>query len=105
MKTQKHTITVEKKKVVSIIILIIISLIIIVSGAFFIVFSLINNIYFNVLNSQIHGAVFGLVVLFLGTRYFLSVQKLKAEVYKPASKFSWSNFKKEKAHKILSKSR
>lgn len=97
MKNQAHAISHEKKKVVSIMILIIISIIIVISGTFFIIFSLVNNIYFTVLNSRIHGAFFGLVVIFLGVRYFLSVQKLKVEVYKNTSKFSWSNFKKKKS--------
>jgi len=41
------------------------------------------------------GVVFGMVILFLGIRYFLSLSKLKDEVYK-SSGFSWSNFKREK---------
>jgi hypothetical protein len=102
MKNQVHTASAEK--VVSIMILIIISVIIIISGTFFSILSLVNNIYFTVLNSPIHGAIFGLAVIFLGVRYFLSVQKLKAEVYKSTSKFSWNNFKK-KARKTLSKNR
>lgn len=99
MKNQEHAISVDKNKVVFIMILIVISIMIIISGNLFIIFSLANNIYFTVLNSRIHGAIFGLVVIFLGVRYFLSVQKLKVEVYKNTSKFSWSNFKKEKARK------
>ena len=39
-------------------------------------------------------AAFGAVVAFLGIRYLLSVRKLKGDVYKTTSQFSWSNFKK-----------
>jgi hypothetical protein len=51
------------------------------------------------MNNQIHGAVFGIVIIFLGARYFLSVQKLKGEVYKSISRFSWGNFRVAKATK------
>lgn len=65
-------------------------------GATFAVVSIINNIHFYVFGSSIHGAIFGAVILFLGIRYFLSVNKLKKEVYKETSVFSWENFKKVK---------
>ncbi|WP_010247651.1 hypothetical protein [Acetivibrio cellulolyticus] len=58
------------------------------------IFSLINNISFTVLSSQIPGFVFGLAITFLGARYFLAVKKLKVEVFKEETHFSWSNFKK-----------
>lgn len=96
MKNQANMPTVERKKVVLIIMLLVTSIAIIFLGAFFSVISVINNISFTVLNSQIHGVIFGLIVLFLGVRYLLSVRKLKAEVYKTTSKFSWNNFKKKK---------
>lgn len=94
MKNQSKELTVERKKVISIAILSIVSIGIVLSGILFSIFSLIYNISFTVLNAQIHGAVFGAVSIFLGVRYFMAVQKLKIEVYKKTSKFSWSNFKK-----------
>lgn len=103
MKNQAYAPTVEMGKVVSIIVLFSTSIVIIFLGASFSVFSVVYDISFTVLSSQIHGAIFGLVVL--GVRYFLSVKKLKAEVYKTTSKFSWSNFKKEKSRKAMAKSR
>lgn len=92
----KNGLTVERNKVMSIWFLFITSTLIILSGASLMIYSFINNVYFTVLTSQIHGAVFGTVIAFLGARYFLSVQKLKSEVYKTTSRFSWQNFRKLK---------
>ncbi len=85
---------VGKEKIIPIITLYVISGGIILIGAAFSVFSLINNISLPVLTSQVPGAVFGAVMIFLGIRYLLSVKKLKDEVFKSASAFSWGNFKK-----------
>ena len=75
------------------------SILIMLLGAAFAVYSYLYDVYFSVMNNQIHGAVFGAVMLFLGARYFLSVQKLKSEVYKSISRFSWGNFRAAKAAK------
>ena len=96
MKNQACMPAVGKEKMISIVTLYIVSILIILTGTLFGVFSLINNISIPVLSAQIPGAVFGGVVLFLGLRYLLSVNKLKAEVFKSTSTFSWHNFKKEK---------
>ena len=69
---------------------------IILLGVAFCVYSAVNDVRLTVLTSSIPGLVFGLVVAFLGVRYVLSIQKLKAEVYRTTSDFSWSNFKKSK---------
>lgn len=94
MKNQIKTTTVDGTKVAPIAALFVTSILIIVSGVAFSIYSAVNGISFPVMNSQVHGAVFGVVIAFLGVRYLLSVQKLKAEVYKGTSVFSWSNFKK-----------
>lgn len=86
--------TVDKSKIVAIMMLTLLSIAIIVAGVSFCIYSLICNIEFMVLGNLIHGAVFGLVISFLGVRYFLSVKKLKGIVYKSTSQFSWSNFRK-----------
>lgn len=99
MKNQTTEPKIDSTKVASIAILFIISLSIIILGAAFSVYSVVSNISFTVMNSQIHGAVFGVVITFLGVRYLLSVQRLKDEVYKGTSRFSWSNFKTEKVDK------
>ncbi|EGD46528.1 hypothetical protein Cpap_0781 [Ruminiclostridium papyrosolvens DSM 2782] len=66
------------------------------SGIFFIFYSWMNNISFKVLNTNISGILFGVAALYLGFRYLLSVLKLKKELYKESSVFSWSNFRKQK---------
>lgn len=86
--------TVDRDKVAAIIILTLLSVAIIAVGISFCIYSIVNDIEFMVLGNLMHGAVFGLVISFLGIRYFISVRKLKGVVYKSSSKFSWDNFKK-----------
>ena len=90
---------VGKEKLLPIVTLYVVSGVIILIGAAFSVFSIVNDISLPVLTSQIPGAVFGAVMMFLGIRYLLSVRKLKAEVFKSTSSFSWSNFKKVRKSK------
>ncbi|AEY65048.1 hypothetical protein [Clostridium sp. BNL1100] len=66
------------------------------SGIFFIFYSWINDITFKVINTNVSGILFGVAVVYLGFRYLLSVLKLKKELYKETSVFSWSNFRKQK---------
>jgi len=87
-------------KRMSIIVLTIISIGICISGVIFGVYSWLNDISFKVLNANVPGIIFAALVIYLGVRYFLSVSKLKKELYKESSIFSWSNFKKEKKTKI-----
>lgn len=72
-------------------------------GLFFGAFSVINNITFRVIRSNISGAVLGMMVFYLGLRYYFLVAKLKPEVYANTSGFSWSNFKRGKKKKALLK--
>ena len=88
----------DKTRVAMILILYVLSIVIILLGAAFSVFSVINHVQLAVMSSNMPGVVFGMVILFLGIRYFLSLSKLKDEVYK-SSGFSWSNFKREKKSK------
>ena len=99
MKSQIEVSTDNKQKVIIINVLYTITIIIMLLGVSFIIYSMVNNVSIKVINSSVHGAVFGMVVTYLGARYFLSVTKLKTELYKTTSKFSWSNFKKEKKMK------
>lgn len=99
MKKQNPIVEITKSKLISINILFICTLIIIFLGIFFSIFSILNNIHFQVLNSSMSGAVLGLLVLYLGIKYYLSVTKLKGELFKASAKFSWSHFKKEKFNK------
>jgi len=97
MKNGAYSPYVGKEKLVAIWTLYITSILIILIGVSYGIYSVVNNISLTVMSSQIPGAVFGVVVLFLGLRYFLSVKKLKATVYESTSTFSWSNFKKSKS--------
>lgn len=101
MKEQAAKKTVEKKKVVAIIVLFVVSAAITLLGLSFLVYSAVNRVEFQVMNTKIPGAVFGLVIAFLGVRYFLAVLKLKVEVYKSTSRFSLGNFsKKQRTHAL-----
>ncbi|QHQ59493.1 hypothetical protein Ana3638_00675 [Anaerocolumna sedimenticola] len=93
MKKQTQ-IVIARQKAVSVLILYTVTLMIIFLGIFFTAFSLINGINISVLNSRIPGVIFGLLVLYLGIRYYLSVSKLKEELSKSTYEFSWKNFKK-----------
>ena len=101
MKNQNAVTVINKHKVIIINLLYIATLIIIFLGIFFSIFSLVNHINFKVLNSSIPGVVLGFLVLYLGIRYYLSVTKLKEELFKTSSNFSWSNFKGKKSYKFL----
>lgn len=101
MKEQAVGNAVEKKKVAAIIMLFVVSAAITLLGLSFLVYSAVNRVEFQMMNTNIPGAVFGLVIAFLGVRYFLAVQKLKVEVYKSTSRFSFNNFrKKQRTHAL-----
>lgn len=87
-----------KGKVVMIVILYVMSVLIMLLGAGFCAYSAINGVQMQVMSSTIPGFIFGMVILFLGIRYFMSLSKLRDEVMK-SSGFSWSNFRKEKRSK------
>ncbi len=87
-----------KGKVAMIITLYIMSVLIMLLGAGFSAYSAINGVQMQVMTSTIPGFIFGMVILFLGIRYFMSLSKLRDEVMK-SSGFSWSNFRKEKQSK------
>lgn len=69
------------------------------SGLFFTVYSLATNITIKVLSVPMPGFVFGLLVAYLGLRYFLQVRDLRRDLCDPSAKFSWSNFKFRKNSK------
>lgn len=96
MKSNDSLLKTKAKKMTAITALYITSIFIMILGIFFGVYSVLNSIYFTVINSRIHGLVFGLIVAYLGFRYFLKVRKLEDEVLKPTSTFSWENFKRKK---------
>lgn len=69
------------------------------SGVWFCVYSVMNNISFNILNNNVPGFVFGLLVTYFGVRNFLLVNKLSKEILKDSAYFSWSNFRRAKTVK------
>ena len=99
MRSKSGSFPVDSKKKVLLFILFVFALAICASGVFFSVYSYVNQINFKVLNTQISGIVFGLAVLYLGIRYTVSLSDLRKELYKPTSRFSWDNFKKQNAKK------
>lgn len=84
-----------KGKTLSVFALYLLSVLIIFAGAALSIGSFAAGTTVGVLSSRIPGAAFGLTILFLGIRYFLSVRKLKARVYRPEAVFSWNNFRRE----------
>lgn len=86
-------------KRISVLGLMVINGLILISGVFYIVYSLYFNLKIKVLNVQVPGAVFGILVLYFGIRYLMQLLNLRKEIYKADNKFSWSNFKIEKGGK------
>ncbi len=95
----------ETNKVVSIVFLSALAAAIILMGISFTVYSIAYGVSLKVLSSNLHGSVFGVIITFLGVRYLLAVNKLKSELYKNPSEFSWSNFRKSCPCKTPSKSK
>lgn len=95
MKKQNIACIPTKSKIITINVLFLTAMIIIFLGIFFSIFSLVNNISFVILGSSVSGLVFGLLVLYLGIKYYFSVTKLKEELFKSSSKFSWGNFRRK----------
>ncbi|MFA7673048.1 MAG: hypothetical protein WCY62_04260 [Clostridia bacterium] len=91
----------KKKICLPMVFLNITALVIILAGVAFGIHSLVNDVSFTVLGTQIHGAVFAGVIAFLGIRYLISALKLMAEVKKTGKGFSWSNFKKDRQDKFI----
>jgi len=99
MQSKGTSFPVDSKKKTIIAILFTVAGAICVSGMFFSIYSYVNNISFLVINTRVPGLIVGVAVLYLGVRYFISLIKLKNELYKPTSRFSWNNFKKNKKAK------
>ncbi len=95
----------ETNKLVSVVLLSAMAIAIILMGGSFAAYSFVNNVSLKVLSSNVHGSVFGVIITFLGVRYLLAVNKLKAELYSDSAKFSWRNFRKSGASKAASKIR
>lgn len=76
-----------------------ISILIMFLGLYFSFFSVINQITIKVINTSVHGVIFGLLVFYLGLKYYFAMNKLKVELSADTTKFSWQNFKNRKQKK------
>jgi len=95
----------DRKKTIIVSFLYMGTMIIMFLGIFFGAFSVLNDISIPILNTTVPGIVFGMLVTYLGVRYYLMVSSFKTEFYKSNDKFSWSNFKKEKKKVHVTKSK
>lgn len=80
----------------AVILLMTVAVIITVLGAIFGVYTLINNVTYKVLSTDVPGFIFGAVIVFLGVRYCLSTIKLYKKISQEHRPFSWANFKSKK---------
>jgi hypothetical protein len=66
-------------------------------GVGFGIYSVMENVSFQVANAQIPGVVFAAVIAFLGVRYILATAKLAKKIQ--GKRFSWGNLKIKKTEK------
>jgi hypothetical protein len=100
MKQIRKPLGVDKKgKLVVVAALFTATVLITASGVWFCVYSVLNDISFSILNNNVPGIVFGLLVTYFGVRNFLLVNKLSKEILKDSAYFSWSNFRRAKTAK------
>ena len=97
LKTEART-GVNTGKRVAIGLLFVTSALIALLGLAFCVYSMLGNVQLKVLSTSMPGAAFGAIIAFLGVRYFLAVRKLRTNVYRVGSRFSWRNFRKQPNH-------
>jgi hypothetical protein len=69
------------------------------SGLWFAVYSVMNNISFKVMKTNLPGIALALLVVYFGIRAILSVKKLSGVILQESSYFSWNNFKRAKPAK------
>ncbi len=79
-------------KRISVIALFTVSVLIVASGILFGAYSFLEGISYKVLNTDVPGFIFGLVAVYLGTRYFISVTKLSKNLKNSSDPFDWNNF-------------
>ncbi len=96
MNRQSFGLSVTRQKKIIVNLLYLGTLVIVFLGAFFSAYSVLFHIKIKVLSADMPGIVFGILVAYLGLRYYFQVEKFKTELYKSNVKFSWSNFKRRK---------
>lgn len=82
MENQLKKNNIEKEKVAAIGTLFFASVMIIIMGLAISLFSLANNINFPVMHTRVHGALFGVPVIYLGFRYFIAFRDLRTKAEK-----------------------
>ena len=75
------------------------AIIIMGSGVWFAMYSITNNIRFQIMNTSIPGLILALLVIYFGLRSILSIRKLSQVILSDSAHFSWSNFKRAKPAK------
>lgn len=80
----------------AIILLVTIDILILISGIFLTISNYVNNIEYKIFNTTLPGFLLGVVVIFIGARYFRSILRMKKNIYSNNLSFSWGNFKKQK---------
>jgi hypothetical protein len=83
----------DKSKYMAIIALYAVSALIVVSGLAFGVYSWYFHVSYTVFNTDISGMIVAAVIVFLGARYFRSVQKMNKRLQNTKDHFNWNNFK------------
>jgi hypothetical protein len=78
-------------------------LIILFLGLFFCAYITINQISLRVLSTRVPGFVFGLLVVYLGIRFYFQVTDFKTELMKNHYIFSWDNFRRKKMVQVKKK--
>ena len=69
-------------------------------GTFFCTYSIRNHIMLPVLNISVHGAVFGLLVAYLGVKYLIMVHQFGTQFTQSNETFQWRNFRRDKGYKV-----
>lgn len=72
---------------------------IVAAGLAFGVYAWLNRVNFTAMGMDIPGVVFAAVAVFLGARYFRSVQKMSRTLRESSQGFNWKNFKPERKNK------
>ena len=95
MQTNSNLKKVDKERIAAIGTLFFASIVIMLIGFAISIFSMLNNINLPVLNSKVHGVLFGVPIIYLGFRYFLAIWNLEVKVFHSSAYFSLDNEEKK----------
>ncbi len=74
-----------------------IAVLITILGISYSIYAYMSQASLKIMGSDFPGFIFGLVAVFLGIRYSISLFKLKKKIDSTDARFSWDNFKKTKS--------